>query len=503
VSHPLAPIDRARRLPRATRRALYARLRGLGPGALGTRRYRWRGWLARPDQLVGQEELAGKDTIVFRGVRRVGKTEAAIRFFIEEILAGRARLPRLIGKIPADVGMLAKRIRDACPPQDRPEWIPAAVDGGPAGVLRFPNGIEVPCFAAASPEAIVGWEGDLFLLDDIAKWAHYTETAWFHARTACSKGRALLIVATTKRGRRVLRQLLGGKFDNVLVKAPPSARANDGNLAAGFRDRRAGDLRDSELYDDDLDDSEDPDGESPFADFDFIAARVDAPPRPLVELAVWVDPATSSTTRSCKVGMVGGGIDASGTVVILANRSRILSAREWPTAAHQLLEELLEEHPAADAHLGIEDNKGGDMGPEMLHDREKLLRVARPGGKPVSVIEVRRTTASKSKTKRAQRPANLAREGQLLFLRGRTPEEREAMRELEKSLTNLTDDGRGNDDADAAVHLVNDVAGLGDEREIRKQAEAAREAKATREAFSGLAKGQESLRRPDFGLDIA
>jgi phage terminase large subunit-like protein len=319
-------MDRVRRLPRVTRGALYQRLRALGPGALGTRRFDWQTFMARPDQLVTPEELNGVRLLVFTGHRGEGKTEAAIRLFNGEIYAGRAKDPRIMAATEADVGgVLAKRIKAALPPHLWPDWIPSSKEA-PAGLFVYRNGVRVPCFVAAAPEGTVSSEGDLDLYDDLAKWGPHAPKAWRHARLSCRKGRGLGIVATTRRGTALLRKLLGENMDGVLVRRPPTKRANAGNLTPGHYEQMARELGGDRFFDEEMEDLDLAEG-SPFAGFDF-----DAPPirlascarGELVEVGVFVDPALTSGPQSDEWGIVVLGRRRDGHVVVLEDVSDVL-----------------------------------------------------------------------------------------------------------------------------------------------------------------------------------
>jgi len=92
----LSLLDRVRRLPRARRKELYQLLAArFGPAALAPLRFDWTNFVAHPWQKVTAKERRAK-LIVFFGERSDGKTRAAVEYFLGEILAGRAKRPRII-----------------------------------------------------------------------------------------------------------------------------------------------------------------------------------------------------------------------------------------------------------------------------------------------------------------------------------------------------------------------------------------------------------------------
>jgi phage terminase large subunit-like protein len=205
----------------------------------------------------------------------------------------------------------------------------------------------------------------------------------------------------------------------------------------------------------------------------------------MVEIIVFVDPAKSSRSTSCEVGIVATGIDDRGVVHGLADASEKLSAAQWPARAHDLRERMEREFPGARMRMGVENNAGGEMPAELLRAEEKIRRLR--SGKPgVSVVEIVEVTSRPrdSKVKRAGPIVALAKSDQVRML----PD----LGVLEGQLSNLTDAAPGNDRADAFVHGARAVAGLG---------EAAEEKPDPRETFRGLAEAQRHQPPPAYRGD--
>lgn len=290
----IAPLsDRLRALSPTARAQLFERI-GRVPGALTDIRYDWEGFWARYDQLVAPAELERYGLILFTGPRGCGKTRAAVELFNREILTGRAQRPRIFAANEADVDKAVVHgesgIMACLPREDRPRWM---VNEGPAGVLRYRNGVEVLCFTVRSPEGAVSHAGDLDLYDDVAKWGPTGPVAWGHARVSCRLGYACGIVATTRRGTLLLSKLLKGDMQHVMIRRPADLRGNRMNLNASLFDRLAVEFAGDDLLRQEIDD-EDVSSTSPFAalEFDQQPIRITSIDRnDIAEVIVAADPA--------------------------------------------------------------------------------------------------------------------------------------------------------------------------------------------------------------------
>jgi hypothetical protein len=137
-------------------------------------------------------------------------------------------------------------------------------------------------------------------------------------------------------------------------------------------------------------------------------------------------------------------------------------------AAWDLAEELQRDNPSATFRFVLESNVGDTLA-ELLRaeERARLLRAGRPAINEVEIVLYR---SKKDKCARAKLPARLATQGGVRIVEG--------LGAAESQLRNLTPEGKKSDRADAIVHLVRDLAGLSDEKELergREDAEAAEE----------------------------
>jgi phage terminase large subunit-like protein len=181
-------------------------------------------------------------------------------------------------------------------------------------------------------------------------------------------------------------------------------------------------------------------------DFSEPPIRVSVLPQDFSKVAVWVDPATSSAVHSCEVGIVVVAIDSAGHIYALDDFSAVMGAEHWPAVVLDAVERWA---PCGPVSVGIEINKGGNMGPELVRSAEKIRKLQ--GGLPgLSTLDIRTATATQSKAQRASPLVRLFRSGYLHLPHGLTALERQ-LREL--------DDGEGpkRDRADAFVWGVLDM----------------------------------------------
>lgn len=463
-----APVDDLRALPYPLAIGVLARLEAEhGPEAVAALRYELDsrgevlGFWSRPSQrLPGPAERWG--TLVITGDYGTGKTWVAVQLFMREILAGRSTRPRIIcatrTAIEGTIVNGPSGILAWLPPDVPREWFPSK---GHAGELWI-AGVKITCISADAPGQAIGEGSDLDLRDDVAKWAitagaKGAQEAWVAARKSCREGEGRAIVPTTPDGVDFIQGLLRGEERRVRVVDLGGVEENRGNLAPGFLDA-AKDLREQGLW---LRTA----GASPFAAMDFAALRLDACP-PLVEIGIAIDPADTSGGRACEVGIVGGGRDARDVVHVRRDVSDQLDSDHWPAVAWDLAEELQAEFPGVPWHFVVETNRGRSPPAALLRGEEKL-RLAKRGKPAIPTCEIREVRADRDKCERAVSPAGIAARGYVRFARG--------LGTLEGQMRNLTPAGKNSDRADAAVHLVSDLAGL-DEKSARAAAEQASEA---------------------------
>lgn len=350
----LSRADRVRRLPRAARVELYQRLRELDPAALASLRYAWESFFAHPWQILSETERRAK-LIVFAGDRGDGKTRAAVELFVAEILAGRARRPRIIASKSSDVWgpcvFGESGIASCLPP-----WVPFETietsKEAPAGIVVI-AGVKVACFGAHDEEATTAYAGDLDFYDDLAKWrGPGAERAYQTARLSCRIGRGVGIVATTSKGLRFLHRAMAASKeagdDHVVVKRGPRF-TNAHNLTGGYYARIAAEQGESALDDVGTD--------NPFAGlaFDEHPIRV-AEAGDLDEIAICVDPADGKGPSHDDWGIGALGKRRGGHLVALEDASGDFDDTEAGEAVLALYERW--RGRARRVRIVVESNRG-------------------------------------------------------------------------------------------------------------------------------------------------
>lgn len=402
----LAPVDRLRMLPPAYRRALFDEL-GKTPGLISDLRFDWERFWARPEQLITPEDIATHGLIVVAGSRGEGKTRTIVETFVREIEAGRAESPRIFAATEADVDKVVVHgkqsgIMTHLPPEAKARWR-WCPDEGPAGTIkvrrRDGGEIEIICFSVHRPETAVSHAGDLDLYDDVAKWGPFAATAWAHARLSCREGYACGLVATTRRGTALLKQLLDGDMEGVLVKNLRLG-GNRGNLNAAWRRRMrieltkvVGDLVRQELDDEDIS------AKSPFANLPWETIHIPTVNRDeFEELVCAVDPSDGKGGTHDEWGIGAAGRRTDKHCVVLEDQSGSYDDAE---AGERILE-LCERRGIS--KIIVEVNRG----PRVLsaikaaHLARELKRILQnPGSSPRPMPELIGVVARDGKVLRA------------------------------------------------------------------------------------------------------
>lgn len=334
-----AVVDLIRALPRDERLRLYL---ALPPGALASQRYRPEFW-ARPEQALPlTEELATIE--VARGGRGSGKTWWAVQLFNREILAGRARRPRIIAATDAAVLSTVidgpSGIRTWLPPDVRPTFTRST---GYAGTLYYPSvGVTVLCCSAQKPGQAVGQGCDLTLADDPAGWIesngeNLAEKTFRQARVSNREARGqglgpCMIVPTTKRGVSFLRRLLTpGQMAGIRLRKLGETKDNTNLSPQYIRDTivdlesEGDDWAAEELRDEDRD-------EAPGALWkrNWIDSRRVVGPPDLERVVVAVDPADDGRENNDATGISVAALGFDGRLYVLADYTAKLSADQWP-----------------------------------------------------------------------------------------------------------------------------------------------------------------------------
>lgn len=367
--------------------------------------YDWRGFHARPDQIMppGEWEI----WLVLAG-RGFGKTRTGAEAVREEVALGRSSRIGLIAETAADARdvMVAELLR-IFPKAERPIYKSSKRS------LEFSNGAQAFTYNATEPDQLRGPQHDFLWHDELAKWRYARET-WDQAQFGLRLGnKPRQIVTTTPRPIELIKAIVAGTEGKVHVTRG-STMANRANLAASFleriQNRYAGTrLGRQELEAEIL-------GDLPGALWSMAsldAYRLREQPK-VTRAVVSVDPAVTNTENSDKHGIIVAAITDDQRGVVLEDASIAGSPSDWAKRAVSLYRSY-----QADG-IVVEVNQGGDM---VAH----TLRTVDPN---VNIIEVR---ASRGKHVRAEPISALYEQGKIGHV-GSFPE-------LESQMTQMTTTG--------------------------------------------------------------
>lgn len=367
--------------------------------------YDWRGFLARPDQIMPEGDW---DIWLILAGRGWGKTRTGAEAVKEEIDKNRSERIGLIAETAADArDVMVAEIMRIFPPHQMPDYKPSLRR------LTFHNGAVAYTYNATEPDQLRGPQHDFLWHDEIAKWRYARET-WDQAQFGLRLGaHPRQVVTTTPRPIELVKAIFGGDEGRVHVTRGRTMD-NKVNLAGRFLERiqkrYAGTrLGRQELEAEIL-------GDMPGAlwsqrSLDVYRA-LGAPT--LGRVVVSVDPAVTNTENSDEHGIVAAGMAEDQTGYLIEDGSINGSPLDWAEAAI-----AMSKKHGADG-IVVEVNQGGDM---VAH----TLRAIAPN---LNIIEVR---ASRGKHVRAEPIAALYEQGRIRHV-GQFPE-------LETQMTQMTTEG--------------------------------------------------------------
>jgi phage terminase large subunit-like protein len=338
---------------------------------------------ARPEQIPPSDY----SVLVVVAGRGSGKNWMASHDVHEQAASGAAMRIALVGATATDVrytmvegvsGILA-----AAPAGERPEWEPGK------GQITWRSGAIARCFSADTPDALRGPEHDFAWCDELASWRRADET-WSNLLLTMRAGtQPRIIVTTTPKPTRLVRELLSRDGTDGIVVRRMTTYDNREHLAPTFlaqllRRFEGTRLARQELLAELLEDVP-----GALWNRDLLeATRVERAPEQLSRIVVGVDPSGSSTNDASMTGIIACGLGLDGEGYVLADVSRRGTPREWASAAIGAFHSL-----KADK-ICVERNYGGEMAAATLSSID-------PG---VPVIEV---TSSRGKVLRAEPIASL------------------------------------------------------------------------------------------------
>ncbi|MGB1215824.1 MAG: DNA-packaging protein [Pikeienuella sp.] len=387
--------------------------------------YDWRGFLARPDQVMPEGDWEIWMVLAGRGF---GKTRTGAEAVREEVELNRSERIGLIAETAADARdvMVAELLR-IFPPGEMPTYTKSN------RCVEFNNGAKAFTYNATEPDQLRGPQHDFIWHDELAKWRYARET-WDQAQFGLRLGKyPRQVVTTTPRPIELLKSIVSGSEGRVHITRGRTMD-NKTNLAVSFMERiqkrYAGTrLGRQELNAEILSDLPGAIWTQAVLDTYRVSEAPD-----LQRVVVAVDPAVTNTEESDEHGIIVAGIDDDQNGYLVSDESLQGSPLEWARRAISLY------HTHKADGIVVEVNQGGDM---VAH----TLRTVNPN---VNIIEVR---ASKGKHVRAEPIAALYEQGRVRHV-GQFPQ-------LEGQMTQMTTEGyqgEGSPDRlDAAVWALSDL----------------------------------------------
>lgn len=381
--------------------------------------HNWRGFLARPDQVMPEGDW---DIWMVLAGRGFGKTRTGAEAVREEVETNRSGRIALIAETAADARdvMVAELLR-TFPAAERPVYKSSK------RLVEFQNGAVAYTYNATEPDQLRGPQHDFIWHDELAKWRYARET-WDQAQFGLRLGsHPRQIVTTTPRPIELLKSIVAGQEGRVHITKGRTVD-NLSNLAPAFIERIQKRYAGTRLGRQELD--AEILGDLPGAlwtqtSIDMYRVR-EAPT--LGRTVVAVDPAVTNTEDSDYHGILVAGIGEDQTGYVVEDVSLTGSPLEWARKTVQ----TANKH-GADAVV-VEVNQGGDM---VAH----TLRSVAPN---LNIIEVR---ATRGKHVRAEPIASLYEQGRIKHV-GQFPE-------LEQQMTQMTTEGyQGDGSPDRVDALV-------------------------------------------------
>lgn len=278
--------------------------------------------------------------------------------------------------IEGESGILA-----ICPDDERPDYKKSERK------LVWPNGAISLIFTADEPERLRGKQHKKLWADELAAWRY--QEAWDQAKFGLRLGnRPQAVITTTPKPVRNVLDLLKDK-SAVITKG--TTYENRTNLAQTFFDEIIKKYEGTRLGRQELRAEVLTDVPGALWTREMIPHLPRSAVPMLSRIVVAIDPPASSTENSNECGLVAAGMDGTTAAYVLADRSGVMSPREWGTKAVKLYKEL-----EADC-IVAEVNQGGEMVEHVIKSIDpnimvKSVRAARGKylrAEPISAIYAR------------------------------------------------------------------------------------------------------------------
>lgn len=466
-------VDRLRALPSKDRARILGSLTWRERARL---RWEWRSFWLRPDTrepgaMIGSGQVrpvGGEIFWVNQGGRGSGKSQAAAVDFTDD---AHALGPGFAGAIVAStVDEARKLVEDSLlavsPPHYRVRWEPTVFDG----LVTWGSGAFAYVYSADKPAKARGGNFNRLWADDLPKFgprgAEHFHTLLKAFRLQGHGLRAVITATPPDPGSppscpELLEWILDKQHDpsavGLWVFSLSSSDDNLSNLDDDYKRVLAmyagGASEEAERHGIYVKDG----ATRVFREVDFSCApvRARACPEMFDVLTISIDPADSSNTKACEVGIVAAGLSLAGaSAFVLEDASDKLGSDDWPERAWALAERWA---PRARRWRFVIEVNRGTKDSTLLRNAEIIRRLKR--GQPgISVCEIRTVTSREDKGARAAPLPMLYRNGQVHHVN-----QAGELDAVEKQMRGLTNTGTGStrlDRADALVYALLDLFGL-------------------------------------------
>ncbi len=406
-------------------------------------------WL-RPEQVIPDD---GWKWFVMRGGRGWGKTYAIACYLTRQVIEGNAKAIALMATNEDRVYEIqAKALIAAAPPWFRPVW----EDDG----LTWPNGVRAEVFTPEAPDAIRSENLTHTWLSEVLAWpATKRKLAFQNATTATRRGRAQVLIDTTAQGRNDVITLINKMHaaDPRLYRVVRGSMVDNPIFSADYlRSEFLKYVEGSRRFEEEVNGKDFDDALGALWSTDVIeATRRLVAPEPLELVLIGADPAYSDRSDADETGLILAGREAGHTYL-----TRDLSGQHSPDKWSNLI--CTTAIAARASGAVIEVNSTSRLIPTVLAGACKthgLVMIELKPGQPfppyrAGVLHVRLVVSREDKYTRATGPAGESIAGRLHIV-GDMPE-------LEDQLCTFEPDSKQKSPGryDAAVHVVNELAGL-------------------------------------------
>lgn len=445
----------------AAHEALDVLLRNLTTIELAGLEHNWSFWCRAAQRIPAD----GWGTFGFQGGRGAGKTTPCARYVVEQAEAHPGMRIALVGPTEDDVrrvlvegksGLLA-----ASPP-----WFPAVYEPGVVGGrVTWPNGSQGFQYGAESPDRFRGPEHHLAWCTEVGAWGLRTaEAAWSNLEMGLRLGRAQLLWDSSPKTVPLVAMLRARhRQDPRLHRIVVSRMADNwANLPIRYVVEKYAQWGGTRFGRQELDGEYLEEVDGALFSLEWIVAARRHAPTAWVRRCISVDPAiTERDTRRDSTGIVAGGIDSTGQVYVTRDETGKHSPERW---GGLVIDGYLADRCDC---VVVERNRGGDLVTSNLRACAKERGIAikllgdrdRPPPHAPGVICVREVHARRGKAERGEPVSVLYEKGRVSHLIGAD------LATLEEQLTTWAPTMKKSPDRfDAAVHLVWELAGLGEDR---------------------------------------